>query len=853
MRKIYSFLLTLVLTCVSTVAWGYDVNITSDPENDYFSGEQLFDANELATALGLADAAAVQALIETNSAVYIKTGENEKSNAYSDPVNAPNVFWMNDQGVVQAYGDEGTCWYAEIYYNDGEENQENKDKVGVYLGQMPEFFSKVYTDTDLSCVLYLVNGDKTLTFNVSLHVNAAPEPTIILPEEVSLSSLEIVKDYPLPLNFILGKSYEGKTFSATLEGVYDALGVSAADLDAAVGKGHLSDAVYVQMIETKKDETTEETTSTYLDLLKSLNGAGTDGWFGRYTSYDETSGDETNMEINAPKGHGTGCTFFTQEPRLSEGEFSVKAGQFPGTFTSVEDADYTYLYLVYGTKAVRIKVQVAMEEPPTIDPDAMVEVGSTKIEVTAPINDSYTQKSFSIDMDAICEALGCTIDDIDDVYTMSNGSISNNHNEGSGGYYYNEEGVITNWGSSAAFFIGLSSLPEGKYGIGQMQGHFTNITEPVTCNAQLVFQYLQNYYSVYVEYTVTNNDDAIPQSEWTQEYEEEYTVQLVVTEATQSSESNTILNMKEIAEAIGTDDPTLWGEVWQKDDNGSQTKSFSNAYNINGRGFWMDSEGVSPGGWADNSAFGIEYLGDAFGYYVHYQTVYTAGQTFESNFYLVNEENGKYAKITLNVIYVDERTEIVDDEILGSQDVNIVLSADTYNDDNGQYYSPVVDWATAFTTLNMDPQDFEGAIWKVQKKADKFVDFGGTSEFDQETGTMDAKGNYVTDGEQAVFAVGLNISDGPASPTDLKFNMSLFGNDPEEGVVYATKVALKSDQGIYVFNIVGATEETMTGIKGTTAVKKAGIKFFDFSGREIPAPAKGYAIGTDGKKYYFNK
>ena len=203
MRKFYSFLLMLAFTCISSVAWGqsYDVNITSDPESNWFSGEQLFDASEIATALGLTDAAAVQALIETNSAVYIKTGENDKSNAYSDPVEAPNVFWMNNQGVVQTYGDEGTCWYAEMYYNDGEDNPEDKDKVGVCLGQMPGFFSKVYTDTDLSCVLYLVNGDKTLTFNVKLHVNAAPEPTT-----VKLSELEIVKDYTLPLNFVVGKS-----------------------------------------------------------------------------------------------------------------------------------------------------------------------------------------------------------------------------------------------------------------------------------------------------------------------------------------------------------------------------------------------------------------------------------------------------------------------------------------------------------------------------------------------------------------------------------------------------------------------------------------------------------------------
>lgn len=846
MRKIYSFLLTLVLTCVSTVAWGqtYNAQITSDPENNYFSGSQAFPIADIISGLGLADEAALEALIngEGNNNVYLKTADDE-TNTYTGN---HNEFWMNADGTPQGYGDAGTCWYAGLYYDpagiDPETQEPYESEFYVKVGQMPNFFKKVYTDSDLSCTLYLYNGNGRLQFDVKLHVNAAPQPT-----EVYLTKLTIVKDYTLPLNFVIGKSNEGKTYSATLEGVYEALGTTAEEFDAKA-----SAQTYAQTVKTIVDAQTEETSYELIDSLSHPEDAAGGAWFGRYANFDEQAGKEIPLEINAPKTWGTGAnTFYAQSITLENGEYSIVSGQFQGTFTSTEDNDYTYLYLVNGDKAARIKVQVAMEEAPVIDPTQMVEIGSTNVAVKADVDNSYATKSFTVDMATICEALGCTIDDIDDVYTMSNGGISNDHNESSGGYYYNEEGVITAWGSNAAFFIGLSSLAEGKYTIGQMSGHFTEITEPVTCNAQLVFQYLQNYYSVYVAYTVSQPQKPdIDPSDWTKEYEDDFTVQLIKAEGYgQDASSKTTIDLAAIVEALGTDDLKLFGEKWTEG-----TMEYSDAYSCDPKpGFWMAEDGISVATWAATCAYGMSYADGVITYYVHPKTSNEAGASFESNFYLVNVQDGKYAKITLNVLYVDQRGEIVDDEILGSQDVNIVLSADTYNEDNGQYYSPVVDWATAFTTLNMDPQDFEGAIWKVQKKADKFVEFGGTSNFDMETGTMDAKGYYVEDAEKAVFAVGLNISDGPAGPTDLKFTMSLFGNEPEEGVVYATKVALKSEQGIYVFNIVGATEETMTGIKGTPVVKNAGIKFFDFSGREIPAPAKGYAIGTDGKKYYFNK
>ena len=102
MKKIYFSFLMLAMLMVSTVAKAqYTVTVTSDPENNYYSGDQGFDPAAVAEALGLEDAAAVQALIGAGGNVYIKLADGERSNSYTGNT---NEFWMNADGVPQGYG-----------------------------------------------------------------------------------------------------------------------------------------------------------------------------------------------------------------------------------------------------------------------------------------------------------------------------------------------------------------------------------------------------------------------------------------------------------------------------------------------------------------------------------------------------------------------------------------------------------------------------------------------------------------------------------------------------------------------------------------------------------------------------
>lgn len=823
MKKIYSFLMVLALMCISTVARAevHTANITSDPENDYYSGYVAFPIADIVAELGLENEAALATLIENGGAVYIQTADGDRSNAYTGNT---NEFWMDANGSAVGYADG--VWFAGLYYDpvwtDEESGETYEAEFYTRVGQMPGYFGKIFTDTDLSCTLYLVNGEKVATFNVNLHVNAS--------EGLPLSSLNIVKDYTFTLPFIVGKSYEGKTYSTTLEGVYEALNMSAEDLDSLV-----STMTYAQIATSTYDSETDITTYSLSDNLLLPEDAAAGAWFGRYINVDEATDKDIPLSINAPMGWGTGCTFYTQEITLADGEFSIVSGQYPGTFKE-GDNDSTYLYIVNGTTAVRIKVQVEIEAAPVIDPNDMVQVGETTVQVSAVINNNHATKRFSIDMDAICEALGCTIDDIDDVYTMNNGSISDQHNENSGGYYYNEEGVITDWGNGAAFFIGISDIQGGKFTVGQRADYFTEITEPVTVKAQLVFQYLTNYYIVNVEYTVVlEEEEGDDHSDWTQVYAEAYDVQLIAAEGYAQDEScKTYLDLDAIAAAIGTDDPVLYGESWNGD-----KMTFSDAHSCDPKpGFWMASDGISVGFWGSGAAYGMTYKNGVITYYTMDDNSVTTGASFESRFYLVNEENGKYAKITLFVEYVDERGTVAG--AIGEADVVITVAESTMNGD--ALYEGNIEWSEVLSALEITEDDIEGCIWMVQNQSGKLVNFGTASSFFGEEAIMDKNGYNTENSDDAVFSIGYDFA-------TQKLVFSLFGEEPEEGVLYQTKIALKSDAGYYVFNVTAASEATITGINGVAAPKAKAGNVYDINGRKVSAPANGIYI-IDGVKVY---
>ena len=782
----------------------YDINIISDPESSYYSGGEDLSVADLVSALGLADADALKALLEGNQAFYIQTADG-KSNECTGGT-GENAFWMNAEGAAQGYSADGSCWYVGIYWNDANEEEGTPAYVDIHAGQMPKYFSKIYdTDTDLSQVFYLVNGDKQVTFNVKLHVNAAKEP-----EALSLSTLNIVKDYEIELPFTTGKYYEGMTVTATLDGLYDALGVAAADFDSTI-----ADATYTQVVEGTTEN--EVTTYTLADGLQTLSAADTDGWFGRYTNWDESAGKETTLEPNAPKNHGAGCTFYIQSLKLENGEFSFITGQYQNTMAK-DATDYTYLYVVNGTQAARLKIKPVLTDPETVNPDELVMAGETSITVKQNPTPGYGTESFEIDMAAIAEALGCEVSDLDNSTLYSwgaDGQISDDRSQGSGqggtgGFYFDADGKIGHWSgtleSSAAYFISLNSLPDGVFNIGQRDGYFNadDLTEDFTSTCALIFVYNQKYYVVNVNYVITN-DKLIEDDGWERVYAAAYDVQLIDSEGYgQADESQTTIDIADICDAVGTTNPKLYTESWATGDDGTETWEFSKAYSCDPHpGFWMSADGRSAGTWGNSPSYGMSYASGVITYYCIAGN-HNAGDEYQSRFYLVNEETGKYAQITLNVAFVDVRGAVAGE--VGSTDVKVYLTEETENEETGCYEGDEgVNWDEVYEALGITADEVPDCTWMITNSYGKLVNVSADSSFEADNNMFDANGYKVDDPADCVFTVGFN--------NDTNKFMITTVDTPEDGVVYSTKVALKSDKGFYTFNIQAGVSLS-EGLKG---------------------------------------
>ena len=161
-------------------------------------------------------------------------------------------------------------------------------------------------------------GAMMIADNVNAQESTLKEPV------TKLTDLTIMKEYDMTLPLIVGKSYENKTVSVTLEGIYDALGTTSAELDSVA-----SDYTFTRLMNTVKE--TDDAIPVYSwsdDLAKPEDAAG-GSWFGAY--YQDTDDGTDPVYIgNAPKGWGTGnSTFYTQEIKLNDGEFSFTTGQYP--------------------------------------------------------------------------------------------------------------------------------------------------------------------------------------------------------------------------------------------------------------------------------------------------------------------------------------------------------------------------------------------------------------------------------------------------------------------------------------------------------------------------------------------
>lgn len=854
MRKTFTYLSLLIAFMFAGTMKGwaqFKAELTTDPVEGYVAGYVAFDPAVIAEALET-DTATLHAAIAASGNYYLATADG-RTNAYTGNA-ALNEFWLDNDANPVAYN-SGNTWFTGIEYypagTDPETGDTWSDSIYISFGQTPNTFKYIYTPTVLKATTYLVVGEKEISFEIIQNINAAPEPT--LPDPVTkLSELTIVGEWTLELQFYLGKSYEGLTYSTTLDGIYEALGTTSAELDASA-----ADYVYTQpvveeaLLDGDGNPTGEVAYSLSDDLVYPST---TDGWYGRYINYDETTATETPLPLNGPKGWGEDCTFYTQGMTLAEGEYSIVSGQYPGTYTSVEESDSTYHYLIVGDKAAKIKIVSKLMELPSLPLTEMTQVGEETIEVEHYIGGSAGQ--FTLDLANLEALLGAGAINFEVLADESATDLSSNTTANNGGYWLTKGGYPISWsgdGSSGnAIYVEPATVGDfSAFNYGFIDALWT-LGEKAAI--KLYFHNGSQYYIVNLNVTIIEQPQ-ISEDEFENVSTEGLVVQLIPSE-TDYAIGTTDLDIAYITENLGEGTYKLYGLTAPKeatDSTAAVPSIMTDAYSCTPYpGFWMVADGNDAYVSTYNaSSYGMTYANGVITWY-NVPASRVAGDEFNSTFYLVNTNNNKMITYETIVRFVDA---VVETEVVGEEDLTLMIK----ESDEPTYYG--VDIEKVATAFGVDADLLlNTAEFKILKSATSYT----ADNMDAYGWALDENGYSVDlsdDDALMVSPASLGYEFDYVDADDVTHPLALFTVSPllvtpADGQIIKTKLAVEYDAKLYVFNISIMNEETFTGVEDIEVAGSAAAgNVFDISGRLVRKAAtsvNGLANGIyilNGKKY----
>lgn len=859
-------MLAMMMMVGMTAKAQYTATIDAEPTNNWVAGQQEFDAAPIVSALGLDSFTDLKELVAASGTgseggvVFLQVGDEKTNTCMGNQGEC--AWWMTMENTPQYYGDAGSAWFIGLECVDAGEDEETgetwSDAVNIYVGQMPGVFAQLYEPSALKATLYLIVGGKEVSFEVTQNVAPA--------QKMALSAFDIVKDYELTLPFTVGRSYEGKTYSATFDGLYEALGVE----DAAAFDEAIIENTYTQAIQTEETaEGSGEYIYTPIDQLVRPAEATGDGWFGRYTSYDEATDEETTLPMNYPKSWQSGCTFYMPDIQLADGKFSIVSGQFPGTL-KVGDTDWTYLYIVNGSKAARVKVQVEVSEPQTISFDQMTLAGESTVPVKMEQAESgWPYIDIAFDMAPVAEALGVDVSDLDEAWAWaSEGELSNNHTTGeAGGYYFDADGYIAGYSNESPIYMFPTDIYNGEWRFGQHAGSdfISGATADSPWKTQLVFLGTDKYYIVNIDATITvaGAGDEDPDKTVDDEFGEIVATIPLTFEmkpagsyygdmsAEDKAAMELDLNIESIKSLLGEDSYNVWGLKAPAAAGGTPRLTAGTGYTPNtgfNSGFWMampqenlGDEYVNTafvGSWGTNS-YGIEWkLNDGIFGFDQIPGQRAVGEEFTSTFYWGLADKSKAIKYELTIKYVEEPNN-------SGNNATILASIDRMIEEseveNGYDMKAIVTEA-----FGISEEEWESVVPKLANSAATYVTVEDGSSFVMRNGAI----YNLTDGEAAPEdCYGLTYEDGAVEldPMDIPFA----DGDESKAVIRMAfdYTDAEGATGRVLLNITAVSKDSpLVGVSGINTNVDGKATYYTLQGTPLTAPVKGICIKKQGGK-----
>lgn len=801
------FAAMMLFACIPASAQ-FTATVEQYANTDYSQVAAEFKLTEIATALETDTATLAAALNawynydEESGAekpadmFFLKSGEELVAD-YS--TNAPGGFWMSSDYRNVGHGDEA-AFYEDIWFDSAE------DLFGIYLGQYPNALKDGAT---LTPTFVLKHGEKQATFDITYIVKKLPD----MPEaELEIAKLEIVGETEVTVDQYPAMSWKAYVASVSLAGVAEKFGVD--------------EELFPTMIPSKLYQAyVDQTYGLKVDSLIAITV--NDGW-GRVVMSEQ--GDTLTEVCSANYGNLSDLKAFYTNGWSFDAEtdtLTCNMGQYPDRMV-VGDQLHSYVYLVYGNKAFRIKyVLNVIKDPNAIEdnkPENYTEVGRSVIRVEQQPTTDYSTSAITVNTDSIATLLGCEVSDMAFQAIDNKGYLSTNSTANNGGYWMTQGGIICGWGENAYFFVEPATANDfSQLKTGQMPGNTAIGEEGHT------LLYLTAGSKCYVlDITLAIIEEEKPDVEFESVATRNFTVQQLLNTGYAWSEQTASLPFEQINNLIGTTEPVLYAlnidSIAEKTGN-KYTKDYTcTPY----PGFWLTSDGRRTT-WGASSTWGISsaYVSSSDSYTINciqYQSGVATGDVFNGEFFLVNEETGKMITINLTYQIVNELIEL---EVVGEEWINLPVSMDDLSVDYD-----LTKVATAFG-LESATALFDGYYLKGLK----------------------ADGTYTAGADAINTGITFTTAGAADEYGDLGVGFSEDGTqiwtysnvDIEAPFKAEATMCFEIEGKQYIFHLTLLDEASYgDGIESISAAQKDG-KIYNLQGQEVAAPAKGIYI-MNGKK-----
>ena len=731
-------------------------------------------------------------------------------------------FWMNRNGLPVEWG-ESAYFYNQLWWSTAA-----NDSLVFELGQYP---NRMLAGGELTAhyIMSIDGGLYEISFDLTLVVESDfeavetcyPKLTIVGEENIDVELYAADGELPWTVDF---------------DAIAAALGCPVDYL-----ANNLSGSAYVAQLDNSEESLMPTARGDTLTNLTSAQGLG--WWFNLCTDLD---GNPTNEGVRVGYAYGTSKYYIEKitATKDEEGKYTLggNIGQY-GASSQVGDYFYSYIYLIFGSKAYALKFNlniISQGEGPEPEPtEPMVLAEMQKVGSEAVTFEEYkgATDTKAVNLAAIAQLMGeewtadtlifaALADETGETITLK--TTANN-----GGYWMTTKGVVVKWSGDGSSGNALYIEPAfDEDDVVLTSGNASvNVTEEQSYTFPMFFitpdstKYYQLDVTVSIKvFEEINTDELTEVAVWPVEFD-------VLAGGDYSIGRYPAVDLAALEEAIGTREPTFLGWAIPDEEGNTHPEETYSMHCDPAPGWWFNADGYVSGWGTGVSMVGVSLLKDGVFDLYRMPGVPKNGDVWNAKLIMLNDATKQYVTIDLTLNFFDT---LITVETAGEEDIDILANEDTE-----------IDVSKMLETLGITP-DF---------LSDNPTAMGYLTNGKWSNMAYTSDGIVFKDGK---VAEGVNMDDNPDQadfligfypPDDAESGTSVFFADVSPGFdfsgTYKADLAVAANNKAYVYHITVFDEDSWVGVKGIQAnVQKRTNAIYNLAGQRVSKATKGvYIVG----------